>query len=170
MSLSTQILDALLFSVHWPLSNPFSGKHNPSWANPWWEPVIDFRKMWAVEKKLFVTASQSPASASWVCGGRAYKEAWTGWEPCLNADVSPESLWLPGCTAVKLSCINRAPRPCVSGEGAWVWNWKTMVWASAPGEGLRFSERYFPNYKIPTGAASQAHCMLYIRQGLKSIL
>lgn len=153
-----------------PSQTPFPASITQAGQIPDGSQSLYFRKMWAVEKKPFVTASQSPASASWVCWGRAYKEAWTGWEPRLNADVSPESLWLPGCTAVKLSCINRAPRPCVSGEGAWVWNWKTMVWASAPGEGLRFSERYFPNYKIPTGAASQAHCMLYIRQGLKSIL
>lgn len=28
----------------------------------------------------------------------------------------PLSLWLLGCAAVKLSCINRAPRPRVSGD------------------------------------------------------
>lgn len=37
------------------------------------------------------------------------------WGPCLTEEVLPESLWPPECTAVELSCINRATVPCAWG-------------------------------------------------------
>ena len=41
------------------------------------------RKMWAVEKKPVCNNISKPCLCQLSVGGRAYKEAWTGWEPCL---------------------------------------------------------------------------------------
>ena len=108
-----------------PSQTPFPASITHAGQIPDGSQSLYFRKLWAVEKKPFVTASQSPASASWVCGGRACKEAWTGWEPRLNADVSPESLWLLGCTGEAQLYQQSPTAPCVgrpASTGAAEWS------------------------------------------------
>lgn len=134
-----------------------------------------------LKRSPFATTSQSPASASWACGGRAYKAVWTGWEPCLM-QTCPLSLCGSWGAQRWSSAVSTEPwdplvgRPASAGtvecgaKGPGCGTGRQRCEPQLQDRGFISLNRYFPNYKIPTGAALQASCMLYIKQGLKGIL